>query len=56
MADAAEEAFGTYLETRRHMRELANARGIYPIVAIGPTFDEDGKGRGKGGSQTSGQG
>ena len=30
------DAYLGYLEARKKMREIANARGFYPIFAIGP--------------------
>ena len=52
-ADATEEAYISYLDSRRRMRELALSRGFYPVVAIGPEADgrsqsSKGKGSSKG--------
>ena len=44
-ADQTEEAYISYVESRRRMKELALNRGFYPIVAIGPEVTG---GRGKG--------
>ena len=33
-ADKCEEALAAYHESRQKMRELANARGFYPVVAL----------------------
>ncbi len=56
--DQTEEAYVNYLESRRHMRDLALSRGFYPIVALGPEVGQqghgrkgDGKGKGKGKSK-----
>ena len=35
-ADQMEEAYVNYAESRQKMRELANARGFYPVVALAP--------------------
>ena len=54
-----EEAYIGYLDARKKMRELANNRGFYPAMAIGPDFDSPrernytaprpkGKGKGRG--------
>lgn len=55
-ADVAKEAFTTYMGARRRMQEHVDDGVFYPIVAIGPGFDDDGEGRGKGGFQTTGTG
>ena len=59
-ADATEEAYISYLDSRRRMRELALSRGFYPVVAIGPEADgrsqSKGKGNGKGSSKGKGKG
>ena len=44
-ADAVDEAFISYLDSRRRMRELALSRGFFPVVALGP--EVEGKGKGK---------
>ena len=49
-ADQTEEAYISYVESRRRMKELALNRGFYPIVALGP--DVIG-GRGKGDGRSS---
>eukprot|EP00913_Durusdinium_trenchii_P000385 g353.t1 len=41
--DQCDEAYISYLESRRRMRELALSRGFYPVVAIPP--DDNGGGR-----------
>ena len=54
--DHADEAYVSYVESRKRMKELALARGFYPVVALGPeaekgayrSFKGDGKGKGKG--------
>ena len=58
--DQCEEAYLGYLEARKRMRDLANARGFYPIVALADDNPRStaprsrgkdgkkGKGRGKG--------
>ena len=33
--DHADEAYVSYVESRKRMKELALSRGFYPIVAIG---------------------
>ena len=61
-ADQMDEAYVSYVESRRRMRELALSRGFYPVMAIGPEFDrrsspKGGKGRGKSkGSKAKGKG
>ena len=59
-ADATEEAYISYLDSRRRMKELALSRGFYPVVAIGPEADSrsqsKGKGNGKGNSKGKGKG
>ena len=46
--DAMDETFVSYVDSRRRMRELALARGFYPVMAIGPEFDRGGRGKGEG--------
>ena len=47
-ADQVEDAFVSYVESRRRMRELALARGFYPVVALPPDVMEKGKGKSSG--------
>eukprot|EP00913_Durusdinium_trenchii_P014194 g13320.t2 len=51
--DQADEAYVSYVESRKRMKELALSRGFYPVVALGPDFERSGsrfpKGEGKGG-------
>ena len=55
--DATEEAYISYLDSRRRMRELALSRGFYPVVAIGPETDGRGQGsKGKGSSKGQSKG
>ena len=69
--DKTEEAFMGYLDARKKMRELANSRGFYSVMAIGPDFHHDrpqhdrprpqydrpkGKGKGKGRGKGKGKG
>eukprot|EP00435_Cladocopium_sp_Y103_P069668 s114_g33.t1 len=44
-ADQVEDEFVSYVESRRRMRELALARGFYPVVALPPDGMEKGKGK-----------
>jgi len=63
-ADECEEALTSYHEARKKMRELATARGFYPVVALAAEADlpparaqraqPAGKGRGKGKCKASG--
>ena len=50
--DQADEAYVSYVESRKRMKELALSRGFYPVVALGPDFERSGsrfpKGDGKG--------
>ena len=39
-ADQVEETFVNYLDSRKRMKELALARGFYPVMAIQPEFTE----------------
>ena len=64
-ADQVEETFVNYLDSRKRMKELALARGFYPVMAIQPEFTENSNGgksdserkRGKGkGKQNKGKG
>ena len=52
-----DEAYISYLESRKRMKELALARGFYPVVAIGPDFDhgKGGKSERKGSSKGKGK-
>ena len=54
-AIATEEAYISYLDSRKKMRELALARGFYPVVAldVGGGHNEKGK---KGGGKGKGKG
>ena len=55
--DQCDEAYISYLESRRRMRELALSRGFYPVVAIPP--DDNGGGRSSwkgGGGKSKGKG
>ena len=55
--DQCDEAYISYLESRRRMRELALSRGFYPVVAIPP--DDNGGGRSSwkgGGGKNKGKG
>ena len=55
--DQCDEAYISYLESRRRMRELALSRGFYPVVAIPP--DDNGGGRQSwkgGGGKSKGKG
>ena len=54
--DAMDEAFVSYVDSRRRMRELALARGFYPVMAIGPEFDRGGRGKGDGRPKGKGKG
>ena len=36
--DKTEEAYMGYLDARKKICELANNRGFYPVMAIGPDF------------------
>ena len=52
--DQADEAFVSYVESRKRMKELALSRGFYPVVALGPEVEKNTtyrspKGEGKGG-------
>ena len=54
-ADVMDEAYISYVDSRRRMKELALSRGFYPIVAIGPEYDgygSKGKSKGKGKSKS----
>ena len=55
-ADAVDEAFISYLDSRRRMRELALSRGFFPVVALGPDVEGKGGGKGKGKSSSKGKG
>ena len=54
--DQADEAYASYIESRKRMKELALSRGFYPIVALGPEAEKgayrslkgEGKNKGKG--------
>ena len=54
--DQADEAYVSYIESRKRMKELALSRGFYPIVALGPEAEKgafrnskgEGKSKGKG--------
>ena len=70
--DQTEEAYLGYLDARKKMRELANNRGFYPVMAVMPDFFDaprerysaprpskgkgKGKGKGSGKSARSGKG
>ena len=51
--ELTDEAYVSYIESRKRMKELALSRGFYPVVALGPDYDRAGgrppKGEGKGG-------
>ena len=47
-ADGVEEAYVSYIESRRRMRDLALARGFYPVVALGPEAEKGNRGKGDG--------
>ena len=57
-AVAVEDAYINYLDSRKKMRELALARGFYPVVALdmGGGQGDSGKGRSKGSTKTGGKG
>ena len=44
-ADQVEDAYVSYVESRRRMRELALSRGFYPIVALGPEVQSERRAR-----------
>eukprot|EP00435_Cladocopium_sp_Y103_P053716 s692_g17.t1 len=52
-ADQVEDAYVNYVESRRRMRDIALSRGFYPVVALGPEFQND---KGKSGPQGKGKG
>ena len=56
--DQADEAYVSYVESRKRMKELALSRGFYPVVALSPDFERNSfKGsKGEGGSKGSGKG
>ena len=54
--DAMDEAFVSYGDSRRRMRELALARRFYPVMAIGPEFGRGGRGKGDGRPKGKGKG
>ena len=58
--ELTDEAYVSYIESRKRMKELALSRGFYPVVALGPDFEKgsqrspkgegkSGKGKGKSG-------
>ena len=51
--DQVEDAYVSYVGSRRRMRELALSRGFYPIVVLGPEAQND---KGKGFSRGKRQG
>ena len=55
-ADQVEEAFVNYLDSRKRMKELALARGFYPVMPIGPQFTGHSKGRKSDGKGKGGKG
>ena len=57
-ADQMDEAYISYLESRRRMRDLALSRGFYLLVAIGPEVygKSRGRGDGKGKGKSKGKG
>ena len=37
--ELTDEAYVSYIESRKRMKELALSRGFYPVVALGPDYD-----------------
>ena len=55
-AIATEEAYISYLDSRKKMRELALARGFYPVVALDMGNEKGGGKSNKGGGKSKGKG
>ena len=66
--EMTDEAYVSYVESRKRMKELALSRGFYPVVALGPEVEKGGhrgfkgdggkgfKGKGKSSSKGKGKG
>ena len=66
--EMTDEAYVSYVESRKRMKELALSRGFYPVVALGPEVEKGGhrgfkgdggkgfKGKGKSNSKGKGKG
>ena len=54
--ELTDEAYVSYVESRKRMKELALSRGFYPVVALGPDFEKSNYKGGKGDSGKGGKG